>query len=1009
MNTLIMLAALPLLGAEYVINVPEGQTVPQSADVDAVTEGDILVKMGRGTWQAGADATALGKTVNFSKVEVREGTMEIGTPKSRFYPQLIEIKSGATVKQTRDDSFDGRGVSVNVEEGGTWDLNTTVIGYLPNVSSLTGAGVLSGLKPNSSFSDWLAAKPDFTGTLSGGGSYVDGKTYTLNEALAQVKFLKGDGASSAFKFGAEGVPGEDATIAAKFTGSVRTYIYKNVDFRNLALWCSASGVETKIDDYGPWTVSGGFAAINPWYVMDKSPHVFTVRDAGVVGGAPVLRAQNTGAWLKRMTGIKYGPGTPVSYLTIRVVDGGRLYMGAAPGRLEVLTNGVVHTFGENASCTAYFDGGIWKLDTDNDGSGGFTSENASVFEIGPRGASFVQESQTQKGKIGLWTRIKTADGCLTDGGLTIDSQGAWTLYRPFEISGPLALSGGTFKFVNNSYTLAAKDSLMGAGDFEMGNASLDLPAAFETVKIAAEPGKRFVLSGAAGLLLNSGVAFGSPSAASVDAVLSRKSGGLLVVSKMGDTLLGDLDQKVVFSGGLACDAETGLVSNPLFYEGDYDESGQRHEIWDRIFYFTGYDTEKGVYAIADRSVGVEGGANSLARVSGQVLAENALARVAALDVIGSGYTAYLPYSQSASLTLNAGSRLTVGKDGQPYAYVLMNSSGSEKTAAIKGSGELDFGSREGVFVVNRRENACVMAKIVGTGGVTFSGSSANPGGSLHLNENAYSGGTWINALSVLAHSGRAFGTGKVTVGGGLGGAIAVEAEAEGQSFANGLKLAGLGAFGISARGALCFNTSAEWSGDIELEGTTRISVPAEAAEATLSGTVSGGRLEVFLSPSIVDQSDEPLPGELVMTSANTYTGGTAIVRGKLTLKGVGTAGTGRIEMDRGVLRLEPSENLNVVNDITGIGTVQVATKKNVTFGSHVLTDPIYCTELELDVAARRVQIDTLAGFSSVTSSNVGAVDLYVLDASPFAGPVAGNVTLHVGEKRPDKGLMLIFR
>ena len=67
------IAGLCVLGAEYVINVPEGQVVTNTASISAETAGDVLVKTGKGTWYK---SDTIGSPNNFSRMEVREGVFE---------------------------------------------------------------------------------------------------------------------------------------------------------------------------------------------------------------------------------------------------------------------------------------------------------------------------------------------------------------------------------------------------------------------------------------------------------------------------------------------------------------------------------------------------------------------------------------------------------------------------------------------------------------------------------------------------------------------------------------------------------------------------------------------------------------------------------------------------------------------------------------------------------------------------------------------------------------------
>ena len=91
-------------------------------------------------------------------------------------------------------------------------------------------------------------------------------------------------------------------------------------------------------------------------------------------------------------------------------------------------------------------------------------------------------------------------------------------------------------------------------------------------------------------------------------------------------------------------------------------------------------------------------------------------------------------------------------------------------------------------------------------------------------------------------------------------------------------------------------------------------------QGTFKGVISGGALQLMKSTF-----------PIVFEAANTYTGGTEIVSSTLVLKGAGTAGTGTVTLDNGVLRFENTEPVTFTNRVEGVGRIEVAGTAPVTF------------------------------------------------------------------------------
>ncbi|MBQ2629107.1 MAG: hypothetical protein IJG13_05455, partial [Kiritimatiellae bacterium] len=311
------------------------------------------------------------------------------------------------------------------------------------------------------------------------------------------------------------------------------------------------------------------------------------------------------------------------------------------------------------------------------------------------------------------------------------------------------------------------------------------------------------------------------------------------------------------------------------------------------------------------------------------------------------------------------------------------------------------------LLTRRGEYACLTARIAGSGGVTFA-TPCDTGGNIYIGANTYSGGTWINGAKVAPLDSASFGSGTVRTGRGNGYAGSIGIFTAGLDFTNRLCLAGFGN-GREEAGALKFTASSTWSGDVELVEPSRVCVSGMDTVATISGAVSGDRLQLFLLPANTNEVGELRHGTLRLEAANSYTGGTEIVRSRLALAQDGTLGTGEVVLDRGILRIENQKDEKTVpNAIRGIGTVELAGRGRVDFtGDTDLRSP-EGRSVTLDVQSRSAMVDSLAGFSSVTSTLGRAVSLYVLDTTPFEGEVDPLVTILYGEQ-PNRGTLIYVK
>ena len=148
---------------------------------------------------------------------------------------------------------------------------------------------------------------------------------------------------------------------------------------------------------------------------------------------------------------------------------------------------------------------------------------------------------------------------------------------------------------------------------------------------------------------------------------------------------------------------------------------------------------------------------------------------------------------------------------------------------------------------------------------------------------------------------------------------------------------------LPARAAsFIFEDGDDETNPIVLAGDNTFTTP-DAVEATVSGAISGSGSFAKLGA-----------GTLVLSGANTYSGGTTITQGTLTALASDALGTGAVTFDGGALRLAGPPALNVANDISlsanaTIDVAQTATLSGVISGGGVL-NKIGAGTLELSSA-----------------------------------------------------------
>ena len=515
-----------------------------------------------------------------------------------------------------------------------------------------------------------------------------------------------------------------------------------------------------------------------------------------------------------------------------------------------------------------------------------------------------------------------------DGGVTVCGPAAYSFSQPIRLSGDVCVQGGGI-FLPDAADTATTPRFFGDGSFRLRNAPLVFQACTtdKGLKLATGEGKGVSYAGASAIRFrrapaDANLAFvekadGYSRQTLVSGPLTRAGkGSVLFLWDGKDGLVGQGSgaSSYTVAGGVAL-AASGAVAQPIL---GATSAAFKFLTYDEAYGFRPYEGE---VAFAGETT-----AASVARIAADAALEGGAAKT--VGALGLG----------ATLTLRAGSRLTVG-DGTNPALVAI-----DDNQFVFGPGTLDFGASEGVVCVTRMRAdtycADLRCTLAGTGGITF---ASVPDSDLSWRRvrvsgaNAYSGGTFVNAVRLEVAHAEALGTGTVHVGGGarFGGRVAFDTAL---TVANDFRLAGAGIRdtkwdGFHNQGACEFNADVTLSGDVELVEPARVVIPTAEKTVTFAGTVSGDALEVLKTGT----------SKLLLTGHNTYTGGTEVVSSILALMRAEGAGTGRILLDAGTLRFENTEAITFTNAVEGVGTIVLAGTAPVTFEGAWFADLPFAT------------------------------------------------------------------
>ena len=771
-------------------------------------------------------------------------------------------------------------------------------------------------------------------------------------------------------------------------------------------------------------VCGGSALLDGNQLYFRAGAKLTVRDGAYVGKVPTVPTYGSWTQAKRPAGVSVIDKPETG--TIEVKEGGSFFSAFGLGAKTVtVTSGGTFSLGSGIAALTgttagnptqlTVDGGTLSLHTettpytfsvtpDSDavsvsvGSAGMTIDCDMELQSYSEGA---HEFKFQRPVTGVGGVVRTGGGFL------------WGTY-PWTISGAFDNRDGVAEIHPEAANIAAATvPLFGTGDFRLGNARLQFrgdTAAMSAMTAKVGTGGAFAYDGAATVRTRSASTLPRHTL-ELGALTRGGPGAALFFWNAAGTAYDESCGKVTFAAAPSQTA-AGRVAGPVF---TFDKPGTWS--YGRVG-FAAYGDD-GLLSFDGYADGLGGGADSVALVTtGKLATVSGTVSVAALRVDGDkAIISSGDVAAHSMLHIPSGARLCVGAGDDPACVILNNRYSGDYPATIKGAGILDFGSREGVVAVNGKSGGVVNfaridAVISGSGGLSVVGlNDISIESGLELRgANDYTGGTRINSVFVRPTTSASFSRGDVWLGDGelCGGGL--QLDTEGLVIPNRIHAAGWGPKLLitgetTGRGAIVFKKGATLTGDVEAYRPLRIgAMDVDGLEGVFAGRVSGDKVQIW-APTV----GTPTKGAVVFSGDNTYTGGTEVVNATLVLRNGGTAGTGPVWLSGGTLAVEGTAPCAVANRITGVGTIRIAGKGEKSFAALESQDG---AGFALDVSkGRRAFVRSLKGFSSVTSSASGTVELYVSNVAEegtFSGSVAPNVELHYGE-RQKTGMLLIFR
>jgi autotransporter-associated beta strand protein len=319
---------------------------------------------------------------------------------------------------------------------------------------------------------------------------------------------------------------------------------------------------------------------------------------------------------------------------------------------------------------------------------------------------------------------------------------------------------------------------------------------------------------------------------------------------------------------------------------------------------------------------VQSGTLVLAKSSGNAVPATLVLSAGSITV---RLTAGNQIAAAAAVTVNSGALLDLNNNSDTFGALTLNAgslSTGTGTATLNGdvtstgassvSGKLALGAATRTFSVTAAADTLTVSAAV-SGGVGLTKSGA---GTLILSgANTYSGPTTLGNGTLAVGGNSALGTGTVSLQAGT-----LRANGAAVSLANAVSLDG----NVTLGGTLALT----FTGAATLTGNRTLTVSNTAA-TTFTAAVgqSGGAWSLTEAGS----------GQLVLSGASTYTGGTFLSAGTLTVGNNTALGTGSLALNAGTLTATGGA-ISLANPVTLGGTVTIAGTQNLTFtGTTTLT------------------------------------------------------------------------
>ncbi len=248
---------------------------------------------------------------------------------------------------------------------------------------------------------------------------------------------------------------------------------------------------------------------------------------------------------------------------------------------------------------------------------------------------------------------------------------------------------------------------------------------------------------------------------------------------------------------------------------------------------------------------------------------------------------------------------------------------SDSVSSLSGSGTITDSGAAATLTDTQTTSTTFSGNITGAVALNMDGS----GGELDIlggSADSYTGGTTVTAGELMDGAPAAgFGTGAITVDDNA--TLAIPGSGSGVTFSNALTL------GSSAGGATLSDTGfSTWSGPITLIGTS--DTLASSSSLTVSGVISG-------SVALVTSSLGG--GSIKLSAANTYSGGTTVTAGTLTVTNSTGLGSGTATVSGGTggptLAIDLATSGTIANNIVDNANISVVPSSGTTTMSGVLS------------------------------------------------------------------------